>query len=48
VLRENRERANDAERWRCDEIARGLPAELRTTNPRFDRERFLRASGMEG
>jgi hypothetical protein len=30
-----------------DDLARAFAAELRATNPRFDRERFLRACGVE-
>lgn len=32
----------------CDEVAMTLAAELRSTNPLFDRGRFLRACGVEG
>lgn len=30
------------------QVARYLARELRGTNPRFDRDRFLRACGVEG
>ena len=31
-----------------DQIATAFARALRTTNPQFDRERFLRACGVEG
>ena len=47
VLREQRDRATAAELWRLDETARAFAVELRATNARFDRNRFLAACGVE-
>jgi hypothetical protein len=47
VLLEQRDRATVAELWRLDETARAFAVELRATNPRFDRQRFLTACGVE-
>jgi hypothetical protein len=46
VIKENRERSNSEELFRCDEIAKTFATELAATNPNFKRALFLRACGV--
>ena len=34
-------------RWACDDLSRTLANKLATTNPNFNRQRFLEACGVE-